>query len=98
VKLSLHLAKKPSGCVIWLWFNPLTLELGPFLWFGNAPGLQLPEIAGFKVAKHTKGNAQGFKLERPNVRVIPKSRFESVATIEDLILRLFGPPHEQPAA
>jgi hypothetical protein len=98
VKVSLHLAKKPSGCVIWLWFNPLTLQLGPFLWFGNAPGLQLPEIAGFKIAKHTKGNAQGFKLERPNVRVIPKSRFESLATIEDLILRLFGPPREEPAA
>jgi hypothetical protein len=72
VKVNLHLAKKPSGCVIWLWFHPLTLQLGPFFWFGNSPGLRLPEIGGFKIAKHTKGNARGFKLERPNVRVIPK--------------------------
>ncbi len=55
-------------------------------------GVRLPEIANFKVAKHSKGNAQGVKLERPNVRVIQKNRFESVATIDELVLRLFGPP------
>ncbi len=54
VKVSLSLAKKPSGCVIWLWFDPLTLQLGPFLWFGGAPGQPLPQIANLKVAKHTR--------------------------------------------
>ena len=90
VKVSLHLGKKPSGCVIWVWFDPNTLCLGPFLWFGAAPGLPLPDISTFKVAKHAKGNAQGIKLERPNVRVIPKSRFESIATIGELVIKLFG--------
>lgn len=92
VKVSLSLARKPSGCVIWLWFDEATLVLGPFLWFGAAPGMQLPDISGFKVAKHTKGNAQGVKLERPNVRVVPKRRFENVSSILELVAKLFGPP------
>ena len=92
VKVSLHLAEKPSGCVIWLWFDPETLQLGPFYWFGNEPGARLPAIAGFKVAKHTKGNSQGVKLERPNVRVIPKGQFKIISSIDELVLKLFGPP------
>ena len=91
VRVSLHLAKKPSGCVVWLWFAPKTLELGPYLFFGGSPGHPLPDIANFKVAKHAKGNAQGVKLERPNVRVIPKSRFETLHSVSELVLRLFGP-------
>lgn len=74
VRVSLDLVKKPSGCVVWLWFDKATLRLGPFLFFGNAPGLPLPSISELKIAKHTKANAQGLKNERPNVRVIPKNR------------------------
>ena len=91
VRVSLHLAKKPSGCIVWLWFDPKTLQLGPFLFFGGPPGHPLPNIADFKIAKHAKGNAQGIKLERPNVRVIPKSQFETLPSVSELVLRLFGP-------
>ena len=91
VKVSLHLAKKPSGCVVWLWFNPKTLQLGPYLFFGGPPGHPLPSIADFKVAKHAKGNAQGVKLERPNMRVIPKSGFDTLSSVTELVFRLFGP-------
>lgn len=91
VKVSLDLAKKPSGCVVWLWFDKATLRLGPFLFFGNAPGVPLPLLDGLKVARHIKANAQGFKSERANVRVIPKNRFEVLSLVDDLILRLFGP-------
>lgn len=91
VRVSLHLAKKPSGCVIWLWFDPKTLRLGPYLFFGGPPGHPLPSIVDFKIAKHVKGNAQGVKLERPNVRVIPKSRFETLFSVSELVFRLFGP-------
>jgi hypothetical protein len=41
-KVSLHLARKPSGCVVWLLFDPATLQLGPYLWFGGQPGQPLP--------------------------------------------------------
>jgi len=91
VRVSLHLAKKPSGCVVWLWFDPTSLQLGPFLFFGSEPGCPLPDISHFKIAKHAKGNSQGVKLERPNVRVIPKSRFECLISVDDLVLKLFGP-------
>jgi hypothetical protein len=92
VNVSLDLRNKPGGCVIWLWFNPETLHFEKFLWFGNAPGERLSEIANFKIAKHTKGNAQGFKAKRQNLRVIPKGDFTPVETIDKLVLKLFGPP------
>jgi hypothetical protein len=90
VKANLKLALKPSGCVIWVHFDPLTMQLGPFRWFGSAPGAPLPDLSGFKVGKHTKANAQGVKLDRPNTRVIPKTRFEQVKDFDELVSRLFG--------
>ena len=84
------LAVKPSGCVVVMLFEPQTLELGPFLWFGAPPGQPLPDLRCYPIAKHTKGNAQGIKLQRPNLRVIPRSAFETAATVADLVERLFG--------
>lgn len=84
------LALKPSECVVVLLFEPRTLELGPFLWFGAPPGQPLPGLNRYPIAKHTKANAQGVKLQRPNLRIVPRSAFESVATIADLAGRLFG--------
>lgn len=91
VGVNIGLARKPSGCVIWMHFDPDTLELGPFLWFGGPPGEPLPAVSDFAVAKHTKGNAQGIKAERPNIRVVPKAMFTRVDTITELVTRLFGP-------
>jgi hypothetical protein len=85
------LSSKPSGCVIGLVFDATSLELGPFLWFGSAPGKPLPDLGRYPVAKHTKGNARGVKLERPRLRIVPRSAFERVETIPDLAARLFGP-------
>ena len=58
-KVYLSLAEKPSGCVVWVYFDPNSLELGPFLYFGGEPGRKLPNIDSFKTAKHSKANAQG---------------------------------------
>jgi hypothetical protein len=85
------LALKPSGCVVVLLFEPSTLKLGPFLWFGAAPGEPLLPLKAYPIAKHTKGNAEGVKLPRPNVRVLPRAAFESIATLPMLAERLFGP-------
>jgi hypothetical protein len=90
VKVSLKLATKPSACVIWVRFDPKTLALGPFLWFGGPPGTPLPDIASFKVAKHTRGNAQGVKKERPSQRTIPQTKFEEIPDLDALVTRLFG--------
>lgn len=90
VRVSLKLLSKPSACVIWVRFDPEGVRLGPFLWFGGAPGEPLPNIKEFKVARHTRANAKGIKKERPNQRSIPKSKFESIDTFDELVTRMFG--------
>lgn len=89
-KVQLSLGTKPSGCVVWMQFDPEGLNLGPFYWFGGLPGQPLPDITNKKVAKHTKGNAQGEKLERPNLRVLVKRDFIKLETINDAVFQLFG--------
>ncbi len=75
---------------MWVYFDSETLELGPFLYFGGKPGEKLPNLESFRVAKHAKGNAKGVKTERPNHRVVNKSQFKHIETIEDLWNQLFG--------
>ena len=90
VKASLKLSLKPSACVIWIRFDPKTIQLGPFLWFGGEPGMPIPDISAFRIARHTRANAEGVKQERPGQRQIPRSRFESIASYDELVLKLFG--------
>ena len=54
-KVHTKLAEKPSGCVVWVYFNQETMQLGPFLYFGADAGLPMPGIGERKIAKHTKG-------------------------------------------
>ena len=91
VTVHTKLASKPSGCVVWVEFNEANLELGPFRWFGGQPRSALPAISGFRVARHTKGDSTGRKAERPNLRVVRKSKFTKVDSVADLVNRLFGP-------
>jgi hypothetical protein len=85
------LAEKPGGCVIWLRFDPETLALGPFLWFGGRPGEPLPDIGSMPVARHAKGDAKGVKKERPNLRRVSRASFSQFDTMKQLIVELFGP-------
>ncbi len=89
-KISLSLADKPSGCVLWVQFDPASLELGPFLFFGSEPGEKLPDLQPFKPARHIKGNAQGVKAERHNHRIVYKGQFTRMDSIEVLWRQLFG--------
>ena len=89
VSVQLALAGKPGGCVVWLLYDPATLELGPFRWFGGAPGEAVPDL-GSKVARHTKGNKDGFKAERPALRVLGRDKFTSLQTMDELAAALFG--------
>jgi len=88
VKVNLNLSRKPGGCVIWLRFDPKTVELGPFLWFGGRRGEEMPSL-GDRIARHTKGNKHGIKAERPNIRVLPFAKFATLTTIEDVAENLF---------
>ena len=89
-KVHLKLGDKPSGCVVWIYFKKDTLELGPFYFFGGLPGKPLPDIQAAKVAKHTKGNQDGYKAERPNIRQINKGSFKKYESIQDVYQALFG--------
>ena len=89
-KVHVKLAEKPSGCVVWIYFNEDTLELGPFYFFGGKPGEPLPGIEGAKVARHTKGDQVGYKAERPNIRELNKGVFTCFESVEALYSILFG--------
>ncbi len=90
VNVNVALAEKPSGCVIWTLFDRDTLHFVRFLWFGGTPGEKLPDLMPFKTAKHAKGNAQGFKAERPNIRTVPRSAFTSLTSVDEVVSHLFG--------
>ena len=89
VTVNTRLAAKPAGCVIWFDYDPLTLALGPFRWFGGPPGVGLPDT-GEVLARHSKANSLGHKNERAGHRVVRKSRFRQVDTLAGQILLLFG--------
>jgi hypothetical protein len=90
VPINMNLARKPSGCIVWMRFDPDTLVLGPYHWLGAAPGVPLPDIKDEKIGRHTKANKHGVKAERPNIRILPKKRFEEFKTIESVVDMLFG--------
>lgn len=88
VNVHRSLWERPGSCVIWTWFDPETLELKEFLWLGE-PGQPLPPLEELKEARHTKGNAQGYKAPRPALRVVPKRWFKRLTSVEDLLTTLF---------
>ena len=89
VSINFRLAGKPSGCIIWFTYNPQTLTLGPFHWFGGLPGEPLPDV-GTPPAKHTKGTSLGAKNVRPCHREVARTRFRAVAYVGELVDLLFG--------
>lgn len=86
--IHIKLSQKPSGCIVWVHFND-QLELTSFRFFGDKAGHPLPNLTDFKTAKHTKGNKDGIKNERPQIRIIEKRRFDKPVDIEELYNKLF---------
>jgi len=89
VSVGMKLTKKPNWCVIWVFFDPDTLLLGPFRWYGTALGQPPPDIANFKKAKHTKGDSKGIKAEKLEHREVSKGKFVELKSIQDVIDKLF---------
>lgn len=92
-KVNVALAEKPSGCVIWLvrHLDDETRRLRlTYRFFGGDASAPLPSLEGFRVATHTKANAQGVKKKRPQIRVIPKGSFDPINTTRELVVTLFG--------
>lgn len=89
ITANLNLMRKPSGCVLWIVVTP-ALDVHSYLWFGSAPGQPLPDLREMKVARHAKANAAGVKLERSNQRVVPRSAFTPLPSLDAVLERLFG--------
>lgn len=89
LKVSMNLMAKPSGCVLCIVVTR-DLEVCGYRWFGGCPGRKLPDIGNRKVALHTKANAGGVKLERPNLREVRLSEFGQIESLDETLGRLFG--------
>lgn len=90
VSIATALADKPSGCVIWISVDPDSLDMGPFYWFGGAPGEPLPALDAFATPRRIGRTAKGTRPPRTNHRLVPPSRFERLDTLDDVLARLFG--------
>jgi hypothetical protein len=92
-KVNEALERKPGGCIVWIFRHEdhknhrMALS---YRFFGGKAGKPLPSLEDFKKAKHTKGNSQGVKLERPAIRVVPKIEFEKPKDTTELVQYLFG--------
>lgn len=91
VSISQVLSEKPSGCVIRILLNKESLELGPFMWFGGAPGEPLPNISQYRNPRRATHNSQGVRPMRKNHRLLPPSAFTKLSTLDEVVERLFGP-------
>jgi hypothetical protein len=89
VDVSTKLLNKPGGCILWLEFDPESLAIEQYYWFGGKPGSGLPDL-GPRVSRHSKGNSEGEKHERPNHRVLTRGRFKPLTEICDVVEFLFG--------
>lgn len=89
VDVSTKLLRKPGGCVLWLEFDRESLTIEGYYWFGAKAGTALPAL-GSRVARHSKGNSEGEKNERPIHRVVTKGRFDALDSIGQVVEKLFG--------
>ena len=86
--VNVKLADKPGGCIIWLIHDDSDGSVGlQYRFFGRGPKERLD--LGDKVGKHSKGNAQGEKLSRPNTRVIGINKFDKPVRVDELFDKLF---------
>ena len=59
-----------------------------FYWFGGKAGTALPDLGAW-ISRHSRGNAEGEKNERPIHRVLSRGRFEPLANVAEVVKKLF---------
>lgn len=96
VSSSLALAGKPSGCVLWIKVSP-QLDMGPFFWFGAAPGEPLPLIDAYASPRRATHNKDGERPLRKKHRLIPGKDFCRLETMDEVLETLFGAMLLEPA-
>ena len=92
VSVSTALASKPSGCVLWIRISP-ELDMGPYFWFGGAPGVPLPLLDTYVSPRRPTHNAAGERPVRKNHRLIPGRDFRRLDDLEQVLTELgLAPP------
>ena len=82
------LADRPSGCVVIIVHDPVTLDLIGFHYFGGVPGEPLPDLGSAEV-RHTKGDSFGEKAVRPAHRQLNLGQFAKIKDVPALVDILF---------
>ena len=91
-KVPTELWRKPCGCVIWVRFDPESMSIGPYRWYGARPGRSLVEISSpIALPRTTNINSysKNIKTEHNHIRAIYSSEFDKVDSIAELVERLF---------
>jgi hypothetical protein len=83
------LQDKPGGCVVWMMYEPVSLQSGPFLWYGAPPADPPPAIRDLSPARRTTPDATGSKPLRMNTFLLPRSRCEHLDELSAVAMRLF---------
>lgn len=97
ISVNTRLAAQPSGCVVWLSYDPALRDFSRIRWFGSRPGVVLPD-PGTKVARHSRANSDGVKAYRAGHRVVAAKRFVQLDDVGHLADRLFGMVPTEPLA
>jgi hypothetical protein len=84
-----RLARYPGACIVWVSLNQEMSAIGSILWYGERLGQRLTGLDELKTARHAKANAGGVKAARPAVRRLPKSKFQHVTDVRELVELLF---------
>jgi cell division protein FtsL len=90
--LNISLMKKENPCVIWIIRNYDKNRndfVFSYLFWGSNIGDPSPNVENYKMAKHTKADIKGNKKERPNIKIISKSKFVKLTSMEKLFEILF---------
>ncbi|MBB5984345.1 hypothetical protein [Sphingobium lignivorans] len=86
-----RLEEKSSGCVVLIRHDLRTLKITGYGFYGGPPCEKMPRLDG-KIAKHSKADANGNKAQRPALRLLPVSSFQSAPDARSLTKLLFGEP------
>jgi hypothetical protein len=90
ISIGKALAEKPGGCIIRIGIDRETLALGPYFWFGGAPGQPIPDLSKYPNPKRATHNSQGVRPVRKNHHSIPQKAFKRIETLDEIIFELFG--------
>lgn len=89
VPVACSLARRPSGCVIWIHLSQ-DLNVGPYFFYGDSPGKPLPSVSDFETPRRATHTKDGVRPRRDNHRLIPGSAFRRIETLRELLELLLG--------